>query len=232
MTRFYLTLIFVASLFNTSLAQTNSSKEKYLKDSLATITKRVEKSIIKGRYMEGKLISTTETLKNWEGVKVKLYEYKESPKSPLARVYLAEANANKIASWIITSCVEATGKLDYVKTSLLIHKINEASNGQFPVLGVVVENNYPYIFKDGVTISLYKKVKNFLDPDLIKEENIKETKSFGRIISTTRKQFNILFPNIDTSGHKWRDIVREEYKKALNSNSNNLILAWAKTNLK
>ncbi|SKA18353.1 hypothetical protein [Sediminibacterium ginsengisoli] len=221
-------------IFSGAATAQNIAEQKaiFLKDSLAVITARVENKIIRGRYMEKNLISQTTTLKNWEGITVGLYEYKETADAPLARVYLADASAGKIAAWVITACVEATGKLEFAHTSLLIFRINEASNGQFPVLGAVVENNTPYIFKDGVTIGPAQNFPNLLDPDSVTEDKITVTKRFGRIISTTREQYNALFPGIDVTDHKWRDAVREEYKKALNSDTNNLIVAWAKANLK
>lgn len=227
-------LLFVATVFiqRIAYAQNAGVKDKFLLDSLAVITKRVEKLIIPGRYMEGKLVATTSNMLNWEGIPVSLYEYKETPRAPVARVYLADASAGKIATWIITSCVGATGKLAFKHTEMLIAKINDASNGQFPVLGVVVENNYPFVFKDGVTIGLTEKITSYLDPGLIKEDNINKTKSYGRIISTTREQYRVLFPGTNVAGHNWRTVVREEYKKALSSDTNNLMLAWAKANLK
>ena len=230
----FLSSLLIVSIFSGTASTQHLTEQKatFLKDSLAVISTRVENKIIRSRYMEKNLVSQTTTLKNWEGITVSMYEYKETPDAPLARVYLADANAEKIAAWIITACFETTGRLDFAHTSLLIYKINEASNGQFPVLGAVVENNTPYIFKDGVTIGPASNFPDLLNPDSVTEDKITTTKRFGRIISTTREQYNALFPGIDVTDHKWRDAVREEYKKALRSDSNNLITAWAKANLK
>lgn len=208
--------------------QGSGLKEKYLRDSLTIIAKRVENSIIRARYMEGKLIAITDTMKDWTGVKVSLYEYKFGEHT--ARVYMANADAKKIAAWIITACVTLTNNLAYKDSRLLIDNIRSASGGQFPVKGIVYEDGFPYIFKDGVTVSLYNTTTS--DLNLITDANIKETKKFGRIISTTRQQYNRIYPDVNTNGHEWRTVVRKEYIRALNSDTNNLITAWAKEHLK
>ncbi|HVI43728.1 MAG TPA: hypothetical protein VM802_02610, partial [Chitinophaga sp.] len=190
MIRTILLLICCALISTAGFCQSDILKEKFLSDSLQTIAKRVTNSVLKGRYMEGKLLSTTDTLKDWEGVNVSLYEYKFSGNT--ARVYMANADARKIATWIISACVNLTGKLDYKNSMLLIKSINGASNGQFPVKGIVYENGNPFIFKDGVTVSVLNPVNDNIN--LITDENIKETKKFGRIISTSRQEYNAMFP--------------------------------------
>ncbi|MFT3933930.1 MAG: hypothetical protein QM726_09970 [Chitinophagaceae bacterium] len=180
--------------------------------------------------MEGKLIATADTLKNWEGVLVSLYEYKDET-GHLARVWLADADAKKIATWVITTCFTITGKCDYKNSMLLITEINKASNGQFPVLGVVFEDGTPYIFKDGITVHVNTPLTDYTDLSLVNETNINKTMKYGRIISTTREEYNALFPDVNTTDHHWREVVRMEYKKALAADENNLIIAWAKGKL-
>jgi hypothetical protein len=203
---------------------------RYMKDSLDVIASRVQNKIIPARYMEGTLISKTDTLKGWEKIEVSLYQYKVHGTDIIAKVYLADADSRKIASWIISTCVILTNKLSKTNTDRLIKDIANASGGQFPVLGMVYEDMYGtgqtvYYFKDGVTVFLKDK-----NPDNlwgINDNNIERVGKYGRIISTTREQYIQMFGEADLSGIKWLTVVKEEYKKALSSHRNNLILAWA-----
>lgn len=216
-----------------SYAQENAALEKYLSDSLHTISERVEKQIIKSRYMEQHLINTTDKLKGWEGVNVSLYKYtvKDKVKGPLtAEVYMLNPDSKKLAAWIISTCVITTGKLEKKNTDLIIHSINGASGGQFPVLGIVYEDMdgkgfVPYFFKDGVTVLLKKK--DSIHINQINDENTKGVGKFARIISTTREQYKQKYGTANLEGANWLTTVKDAYKEAMNSNINTLLVAWA-----
>ena len=224
--------IFIFFLGNmVCLGQSNALQSKYLSDSLETIQKRVEKLIIPTRYMAQKLISETDTISGWENVNVSLYQYAIDSGKIIGHVYMANADAKKMAAWIITTCFSLTKKLEKNNTDFLIKSIRNASGGQFPVKGIVYENMdgkgyYPYIFKDGVTVFLLQNTSD--DLSLITNTNIRRTGKYARIISTTREEYNALFPDKNTEGMEWLNIVREEYKAALMSDTNNLMIAWAK----
>ncbi len=68
-------------------------------------------------------------------------------------------------------------------------------------------------------------------PSVIQDGNITSGK-YGRIISTTREQYKINGGKENTEGLNWLKVVRIEYQAALQSDSNRLITAWAKQNLK
>jgi hypothetical protein len=126
-------------------------------------------------------------------------------------------------------------KIRQKNTDFLIKSIRDASGGQFPVKGIVYENMdgkeyVPYVFKDGVTVFLKQNAIN--DLSLITDDNIRKTGKFARIISTTRPEYNSKFPNKNTNGMEWLNVVRDEYKLALQSDTNNLMIAWAKGKLK
>lgn len=216
--------------FVTSFAQNEASISKYMTDSLDVIAGRVEKQIIPTRYMEQTFVNNTDTLKGWEGVNVSLYQYKVKGTEIIAKVYLADADSRKIASWIITTCCILTNELNKADTDKLIHDIKFASGGQFPVLGMVYEDMYGtgpkcYYFKDGVTVYLTNP-----NPDnvwAINDSNIERTGKFARIISTTREEYMNMFGPANLEGKEWLKVVKEEYKKALSSDRNNLMIAWA-----
>jgi len=216
--------------FVTSYSQTEAILSKYMKDSLDIIANRVEKKIIPSRYMEQTFISKTDTLSGWENIDVSLYQYKVSGTDIIAKVYLADADSKKIASWIISTCVILTNKLSKTNTDRLIKDINTASGGQFPVKGMVYEDmdgtgQKVYYFKDGVTVFLQdKSIDNLW---VINDSNIIRVGKYARIISTTREQYILMFGDSNLAGMEWLKVVKEEYKKALSSDRNNLIIAWA-----
>jgi len=204
---------------------------KYMTDSLEIIAGRVEKQVIPSRYMEQTFICKTDTLKGWEGIEVSLYNYKVHGTDIIAKVYLADAGSKKIASWIITTCVSLTGKLSKTNSDKLIKDIRFASGGQFPVLGMVYEDMYGtgqkcYLFKDGVTV--YLADVNIKELSEINDSTIIRVGKYARIISTTREEYISMFGESDLEGLKWLKVVKDEYKKALFSDRNNLMLAKAK----
>jgi len=228
-------MLFIVSVSTVCFGQSNDLQNKYLKDSLGTIQERVEKSIIPTRYMEKNLISKTDTISGWKNIEVSLYEYSVDNGKKVGNVYMANADAKKLATWIITTCYILTKKLDKENTDFLINSIKNASGGQFPVKGIVYENMdgkgyQPYIFKDGVTVFLNQDTDN--DLSLITNNNIRKTGKYARIISTTREDYNAIFPDKNTNEIEWLNVVREEYKTALNSDKNELMIAWAKGKLK
>lgn len=214
-------------------SQDNVTLDRYLKDSLDIISGRVAQQIVKARYMEQELVGTTDTLPGWEGVNVALYKYvvKDKVKGPLtAYVYMLNADAGRLASWIISTCVMTTGKLDKQHTDFMIAAVRSASGGQFPVLGIVYEDMdgtgfKPYFFKDGVTVFLKKN--DVIDISQINEENIKGTGKFARVISTTREEYKGKYPAANPEGANWLTVVRDAYKEAMNANVNTLFVAWA-----
>ncbi|MEA5007028.1 MAG: cellulase [Rikenellaceae bacterium] len=207
---------------------TDALLSKYMADSLEVIAGRVEKQIIPTRYMEQELIGKTDTLKGWEGIEVSLYYYKVHGTDIIAKVYLADADSRKIASWIISTCIIVTGKLDKSDSDKLIKDIRFASGGQFPVLGMVYEDMYGtgqkcYLFKDGVTV--YLADGNIRELSEINDSTIVRVGKYARIISTNREEYINAFGAADLEGKKWLEVVKNEYKKALLSNRNNLMIA-------
>lgn len=223
-------ILFFPAICLESYCQPNAVLTKYLRDSINIIEARIQKEIIPTRYMAGKLLSSTDKLPNWEGTQVSEYKYSVDKGKLTAKVYLANADAKKMAAWVITTCYSITKTLKRKHTDFLINSIKDASGGQFPVKGIVYENMdgngfKAYNFLDGVTVFLKA-------PGDITEENLSRAGKYARIISTTREEYNQRFPNVKTDGLAWLDVVRNEYQKALKSDTNNLMIAWAVGKLK
>ncbi len=232
------TFVFAILYFGSIYSQTVGSRPKmeadiakYMTDSLEVIAARIEQQVIPTRYMEQTFICKTDTLNGWKGIEVSLYNYKVHGTDIIAKVYLADADSKKMASWIITTCVSLTGKLSKTNSDKLIKDIRFASGGQFPVLGMVYEDMYGtgqkcYLFKDGVTV--YLADVNIKELSEINDSTIIRVGKYARIISTTREEYINMFGEADLEGKNWLKVVRDEYKKALLSDYNNLMIAKAK----
>ncbi len=249
-----LLLVFIFPLFTSAQ---NKLPEDYVRDSLPSLVQK-SKNLLDRAYMAQKLLITTDTLPGWEGFPVKLYEYKTGndlytgqPKT--GKVYLLNPSPEKLATWIATTCWEVKNSVDYIYTDSLFRWIKGQSGAQFPVKGVVYEDQYtrdfqePYIFKDGVTVfikdsTMFPKDKTCTPEQLdfylrITNEDLKpQTGQYARISSTRREDYKSAggkedVGDINDRKQKWLEVVRELYKKAWNSDRNELIIMWAKNHL-
>ena len=143
-------------------AQVNDIPAEYLKDRMPLLIQKAKK-VLSHAYMVQKLLAVTDTLPGWEGYPVKLYEYQTgndlyTGKPKTGKVYLLNPSPQKLAMWIATTCFEVKHSVDSKYTDALLKWIDGQSNSQFPVKGVVYEDQYtkdfqePYLFKDGVTV--------------------------------------------------------------------------------
>lgn len=252
-----LLLSFVFLNLRMAEAQRQELPAAYLKDSLPALVQRT-KDLLDRAYMAQTLLGITDTLPGWEGFPVKLYEYKTSPdlythQPKTAKVYLLDPSPEKLAMWILTTCWEVKKSVDYKYVNELFLWIRGQSGAQFPVKGLVYEDQYtkdfqePYVFKDGVTVYIQDSSKFPTDKTCTPEQiefylrltnaDIKpQTGQYGRIASTRREDYlqdggTEDVGNINDRKIKWLDVVRELYKKAWRSDRNELFIAWAKNHL-
>jgi hypothetical protein len=251
-------LIVLAACFSFAAnAQQNKLSEKFLEDSMPALIQKAE-VVLSHAYMVQKLLAITDTLPGWEGYPVKLYEYQTgndfyTGKPKTGKVYLLNPSPQKLAMWVATTCEEVKHSIDTTYTYALLKWIDGQSNAQFPVKGVVYEDQYtkdfqePYVFKDGVTV--YIKDSTFWPKDktctpeqldfylCITNDDLKlQTGQYARICSTTREDYKAYGGAEDVGSkedrkQKWLEVVRELYKKAWNSDRNELMIMWAKNHL-
>lgn len=219
------------------------------------VTAEVKRHINGNRYMEGDSIGVSTTLKGWEGVPVTLYRYKvrDTKQSPwkYAEVYLADASFERIARWVISACWLTRHKVTKALVDQTLINIDTMSNAQFPVMGIVYENmdgkgEKPWLFMDGVTVfpkaplSMGVLSQSVIDSCThLSADRLKTfSGTYGRIASTTREQYyqnggkkNVGHTKSDRN-MAWLEVVRDLYKKALSSDENELLTAWAKEKLK
>ena len=238
-------------------AQISTIPVSWMKDSMPALVVKA-KEVLSHAYMVQKLLSVTDTLPGWEGFPVKLYEYETgndlytgTPKT--GKVYLLNPSPEKLAMWVATACWEVKHSVDTNYTFALLKWIDGQSNSQFPVKGVVYEDQYtkdfqePYVFKDGVTVyikdsTMWPKDKTCTPQQLdfylrITNDDLKpQTGQYARIASTTREDYKACggpedVGSKDDRNQEWLEVVRKLYKKAWNSDRNELITMWAKEHL-
>jgi hypothetical protein len=238
-------------------AQNAEIPPRYLKDSLPALVQRC-KDLLDHAYMAQTLLATNDTLPGWEGFPVKLYEYKTTPdlytrQPKTAKIYLLNPTPEKLAMWILTACEEAKRSVDYKYVNQLFLWIKGQSGAQFPVKGLLYEDQYtkdfqePYVFKDGVTVYIRDSTRFPKDktctPEQIEfylrltSQDIKpQTGQYARIASTRREDYLTDGGTEDVGDSndrkiEWLNVVQDLYKRAWNSNRNELIIAWAKNHL-
>ena len=239
------------------LAAQNPLPPVYVKDSLPSLIKK-SKDLLDHAYMAQKILLISDTIPGWEGFPVTLYEYQTgidiyTGKPKTGKVFLLNPTPEKLAMWIATTCWDVKQSFDFQYTDALFRWIKGQSGAQFPVKGVVYEDQYtkgfqePYIFKDGVTVylkdsSYFPADKNCTREQLdfylhISNEDLKaQTGQYARIASTRREDYLSAGGKEEVGDAKdrkqdWLKVVRELYKKAWNSDRNELIIMWAKNNL-
>ena len=75
------------------------------------------------------------------------------------------------------------------------------------------------------TILIVEDDVNIRELSEISDSTIVRVGKYARIISTTREEYINTFGAADLEGKKWLEVVKNEYKKALLSNRNNLMIA-------
>lgn len=237
----------------------NTTLQAFYKDSLSVWTERCA-DVLKAAYMADSLICERTDIPGWEGFPVQQYEYFTGtdikinvPKK--GKVLMLNPSPEKLARWIINAVWQAKDTLAYDDIEKVRKFIKWQSGGQFPVKGVVYEDMYtvgfyePYIFKDGVTVYVADSTMFPADKTCTEEQldfylnlgnsDLKpNTGRYARICSTTREMYYAAGGTIQVGtgndgerSQAWLDVVRDLYKKAWNSDSNELITAWAKSNL-
>ncbi|MBS1919880.1 MAG: cellulase [Bacteroidetes bacterium] len=251
-------IFFLLTLYSLiTYGQKKRIPRKYFKKDFPALIEKA-KVILSHAYMVQNPLYTTDTIPGWEGFPVTLYEYRtgvdkylQKPKT--GKVFLLNPSSEKLARWVATACWQVKHSMDTSYTYKLLNWINNQSNAQFPVKGVVYEDQYtkdfyePYVFKDGVTVyikdsTMWPADKTCTPEQLdfylrITNDDLKpQTGQYGRISSTNREDYKAAGGNEDVGDknnrkQKWLDVVRELYKKAWNSDRNELIIIWAKQHL-
>ena len=251
-------LLLVFLISNGIKAQKHNCLPKaYLKDSFPMVVEKA-KEVLSAAYMAEELIMISDRVREWEGFPVHLYKYNtdvdiRTGQRKKAYVYLLNPSPEKLAMWVATTCWVVKKSVASVYTDQLLDWIKGQSGAQFPVRGIVYEDQYvkghqePYLFKDGVTVYARDSLrfsgdKAVTDIDLkwalsVNNEDLKrQTGQYARICSTTREDYLSYdgSQDVGTADDRklnWLKVVRKLYQQAWNSDFNILMIMWARQHL-
>jgi hypothetical protein len=188
----------------------------------------------------------------WESYPTMLCTYSVEDKAlhtnKTASVVLLDPDAHRLARWMVTACIAVKGAAATNDLKKLGDFILWQSGGQYPVRGIVYEDILPanginevYCFRDGVTVKLkgveHRSEKQPTPAEI--EQSLKASINdvtwvgrFARIQSATREQYQAAGGRENVEGTNWLELSRKLYQKAWNSDTNELMIAWARANLK
>ena len=205
-----------------------------LRDSIERLVERR----LSGAYMMQSCEPVT-TFKNWVGVELQACRYNSGKLT--AKVILIRPKSRIIATWIFNACEEVFGVVTENCARRLADRMNCQSNYQFPVAGIVIENDQNYAFRDGVTVRIRgiqngssnqlddAAIEKSLKPKLKAGDELLEAWKFARLQGTTREEYRGAGGTLDVSGLKWLEVVRNSFQAALKSDRNELLVAWLKS---
>lgn len=204
------------------------------------------------RYMEQDCGSTT--YPGWDGYPLLRCRYEvtdSDERRKSAEVIMLNPSPETLAVWIVDACLAVRGSADRECTETLSRRIHDQSGGQFPVAGIVFEDNLPadgvyeaYGFRDGVTVGI-EGVEHRGTGQPSEEEihaslfgRVTWSGLYARLQGTTREQYRasggtVAVGDSSRSNRKlaWLDVVRELYQAAWDTQRNELLIAWARANL-
>lgn len=205
--------------------------------------------LAKSRYME--VDPKPVTVPGWEGFPTMQCVYSVQDKAlytnKTAAVILLDPDAHRLARWIVNACISTKGYVTTNDLKKLADHIMGQSGGQYPLRGIVYEDILPpngiheiYCFRDGVTVKIngvdHRSEKQPTAEQIEKSltaplSDVTWVGKYARIQSTTREQYKAAGGTEDVEGTKWLEVSRRLYQKAWNSETNELMNAWAKANL-
>jgi hypothetical protein len=201
------------------------------------------------REMEQTNLGVIERFPQWEGFPLTHWRY-TTPDKKTAEVIMLNPSNEQLAKWVVNACFETKGGglsgEDLFKFSKqLCDQIIGQTGGQFPVAGIVYENMgggafLVWGFRDGVTVG-YSGIENEV-PTQVTERQIKASLNRltplryvgyqARLQSLTREEYIAAGGKENVSGRAFLDVNRKFYQEAWNHGRNQMLIYWAKVNLK
>ncbi len=214
-----------------------------------TLASQLAPRLAKARYLE--VNPKPVTVPGWEGFPTVQCVYSVNDRAlntnKTAAVILLDPDAHRLARWMVNACIFAKGRATTNDLKKLADHIMGQSGGQFPVRGIVYEDILPengiheiYCFRDGVTVKIngveHRSEKQPTPAEIEKSLNaplsdVTWVGKYARIQSTTREQYKAAGGTEDVEGIKWLEVSRKLYQNAWNSETNELMNAWARGNL-
>lgn len=214
------------------------------------LKKKYADKLQRSRYMEQN--GEAATYPGWEGFPVMKYRYAVTDKNgqqKSAAVIMLNPSVEQLARWVVMTCLVVKGSADSVWTDKLFNRVLEQSGGQFPVAGIVFEDQIPedavyeiYCFRNGVTVQVNGVQHRGTAPPT--DEEIEKSLHgavtwigrFARLQGTTTEEYseNGGTAEVGNSANRkaaWLEVSRQLYQAAWGNNRNELMIAWARKNL-
>jgi endoglucanase len=209
------------------------------------LSKNISRWLVTARYMEGKC--TPIFVKGWEGFPTQRCSYtvtdSATKTSKNGLVIMLNPSAEKLTTWIFSACKTYRPQINLTQCSnKLSNHIWIQSGAQFPIAGIVYEDNIPedgikeaYGFRNGVTTILEGVTHRSTRP--LSQKQLEQAliarplrtashDAYARIVGVTRREYGLRNPKINVDGLNWLSVVKAAYQKAWNSDQNGLINAW------
>lgn len=212
--------------------------------------------ITTGQYMHSKECKASPvTFPGWDGFPVEECPYTSDQMGidVTTTAYLLFPDAEKLARWTVNACLDAAAADLHLCVGRLGNRVWDASAGQFPVAGYVVEppmsttwkypdQPYCYLFRDGVTVTTAswpdttRQWNNMCGPAAANGERVQHAKLYGRLGSVTRSAYQKAngkesVGTDEDQSPEWSTVVGQEFRKAWNADRNFLFFASAKSDI-
>ena len=225
--------------------QSSSAQQKALIPEIASFAARIEQPLRRARYLEHDC--TPVRVPQWKGHDTRKCRYTVTDRSTgtvkRGLVVLLNPSPAVLSAWIVNACarVRPSDAQPDCRERVFARVLSQ-SGGQFPVAGIVYEDLIPadgiheaYAFADGVTVvvdGLEHRGTAPLSADQLEASlrarplRTASADGFARIIGVTRSEYRAAHPDAHVEGLLWLGVVREEHRKAMQSDRNALIEAW------
>lgn len=214
------------------------------------LTKKYADKLQRARYMEQN--GEAATYPGWEGFPLTKYRYAVTDKNgqqKSATVIMLNPSVEQLARWVVKACLVVKGSADSAYTDKLFNRVLEQSGGQFPVAGIVFEDQIPqdgiyeiYCFRNGVTVQVNGVPHRGTAPptgDEIEKSLNGEViwiGRFARLQGTTTEEYTANGGTTEVGNNAnrkavWLEVSRQLYQAAWGNDRNELMIAWARKNL-
>lgn len=220
-------------------------------DAVERVINKYANKLKNSRYMEKNCEPTT--YPDYEGLPLTKCKYSVKDSNGViktATVIMFNPSIEQLARWVVNTCMEVKGNASPSCTDKLFDHVIGQSGGQFPVAGIVFEDIIPedgfteiYVFRHGVTVVVsgveHRSTRQPTDEEIEKSlfGEVKRTFRYARIQGTTREEYKANGATVDVGDSKtkrkltWLEVSRDLYKAAWGKDRNELMIAWARTNL-
>jgi hypothetical protein len=212
---------------------------------IAAVSAKVKARYDKGsKYMEGRDLGPVD-VPEWKGYPTHQWGYTQTDRNGTKRpatVIMLNPSAEQLARWVVRASYDLQRKYDPVFCDALLKHVFLCSGGQFVVRGICLEDmdgdgiHTAYPFRDGVTVKL-NGIPGYPNRPLTTTESnialnapltaVTQFAKRARLQSTQPAEWAAFTGTQPVEDAAWLSVVREEYQRAWNADSNRMLTATA-----